>query len=133
MTGAVGSFFFLVIPLIFLSNINLMLFPTSGPRCVVLLIAPLRQRVPRYFHFLARRWRSPGCFWPGGSAEEYRLSSCFPSSPTGTAAAVLPDRVLGHGRAAGVRAAVAVDAAGARGELDAAGVVGSRSSSRCSS
>lgn len=61
--GGLASFFFLTIPFIFLSNINLMLFPEFWPNVDGFFSALQVGNVfPRYFHFLAASLALTGFF-----------------------------------------------------------------------
>jgi cytochrome c len=61
--GAAGAALFLVVPLIFLANINLMLFPGRWLQVEGFLSALLLPNVwPRYFHFLAASVAITGLF-----------------------------------------------------------------------
>ena len=64
--GAFGSFLFLTIPLIFLSNVNLMLFPDMWPDVTGFFSSlALGNVFPRYFHFLTASLALTGLFLAG--------------------------------------------------------------------
>ncbi len=64
--GAVGALLFLAVPFVFLTNINLMLFPERWPDVHGFLSALLLPNViPRYLHFLVASLAVSGLFFAG--------------------------------------------------------------------
>lgn len=64
--GALASLFFLLIPFIFLSNINLMLFPERWSEVKGFFSSlKIGNVLPRYFHFLAASFAATGLFLTG--------------------------------------------------------------------